>query len=64
MLLLVIGLSVGACVYFLVNWLMSRRAYQQATLIQRANATIDETRRLEARQRPMARLRHAALVRG
>ena len=64
MLIILIGVASAAFVYFLISWVTSRNAYRKSTQIQRTNAVIEESRKLEARQSLQARLSSLAAAHG
>ena len=57
MLIFIAAIAVAAFAYFFVSYLFSRSAYKRATLIQRANATIDEAKRREGKVSALDQLR-------
>lgn len=64
MLRAILGLAAAGAGYFFASWLFSVTSHRRATLIQRANATIAEAKRLEERQGFSGRLREMAAKRG
>lgn len=64
MLRAIVGLAAAGVGYFLTSWLFSLSSHKRATLIQRANATIAEAKRLEQKQGLRARIHEMAGRRG
>lgn len=64
MIIVLIAVAAAAFVFFSINYLISRRAYKNATKIQRWNAAIEDAKEREAKLTPSQRIQLYLRMRG